>query len=99
MIPHDILNQILDHPPHDDDVEWDGDVIRIHSGSGSAQFRRHHYTRIDLNLSQGIVYFFTGTTIVLKLAIELRLQAITTPQSDKPTELERQQREGGNGLD
>lgn len=80
MIPHDILNQLLDHPPHDDDVEWNGDIIRIHSGdNNSARFRRTNYTRIDFNLSQGIAYFFINNNLVLKLAIELTLHAITHP--------------------
>lgn len=97
MIPHDILNQLLDHPPHDEDVEWNGDLIRIHSGFGSAKFRRHTYTRIDINLSQGVVYFFTNSDIVLKLALEVRLATITTPTP--PSELEQQQMDGAEGLD
>lgn len=79
MKPHDILSQILDSPPHDDDVEWEGDIIRIHSGFSSARFRRHAYSRIDINLSQGIVYFIQDSTIVLKLALEIKLSTITAP--------------------
>ena len=74
MIPHDILSQIFGHPPEDDNITWNDDVIRVQSIS----FRRHHYSRADINLSQGIVYFFQGTQIVLKLAIEVQLKIITT---------------------
>jgi hypothetical protein len=73
MIPHDILSQIFDHPPEDDSITWNDDVIRVQSIS----FRRHHYTRADINLSQGIVYFFQGTQLVLKLALEVQLKTIT----------------------
>ena len=80
MIPYDILSQIFDHPPEDDNITWNDDVIRVQSIS----FRRHHYTRADINLSQGIVYFFQGTQIVLKLALEVQLKVIT--QASEPTD-------------
>jgi hypothetical protein len=80
MIPHDILSQIFDHPPEDDNITWSDDVIRVQSIS----FRRQLYTRADINLSQGIVYFFQGTQVVLKLAIEVQLKVITT--ASEPTD-------------
>jgi len=75
MIPHDILNQLFDNPPEEENITWNGDVILV----SNVRFRRHAYSRVDINLSQGIVYFFTGSSLVLKLAIELSLHAITQP--------------------
>ena len=93
MIPHDILNQLFDTPPDDDDIIWDSDVIRINN----AKFRRHLYTRVDINLSQGIVYFFTGSSLVLKLAIELSLRAITIPGVEEEPEEEEYTNAWNNG--
>jgi len=82
MIPHDILSQLFDHPPEDDNITWNDDVIRVQSIS----FHRHFYTRADINLSQGIVYFFSGSQLVLKLAMEVKLHPITTGQAESADE-------------
>jgi len=82
MIPHDILSQLFDHPPAEDSITWNDDVIRVQSIS----FHRHFYTRADVNLSQGIVYFFSGSQLVLKLAMEVKLHTITTGQAESPDE-------------
>lgn len=84
MIPHDILSQLFDHPPSDDNITWNDDVIRVQSIS----FHRHFYTRADINLSQGIVYFFSGSQLVLKLAMEVKLHTITTGQPESADEEE-----------
>jgi hypothetical protein len=76
MIPHDILTQLFDRPPSDDSITWDSDVIRITSPT----YQRRTYTRVDINLSQGIIYFFQSTAIIHKLAIQLTLVPITTAQ-------------------
>jgi len=82
MIPHDILSQLFDHPPEEPNITWNDDVIRVQSIS----FHRHFYTRADVNLSQGIVYFFSGSQLVLKLAMEVKLHTITTGQAESPDE-------------
>ncbi len=82
MIPHDILSQLFDHPPAEDSITWNDDVIRVQSIS----FHRHFYTRADINLSQGIVYFFSGSQLVLKLAMEVKLHPITTGQAERTDE-------------
>jgi len=82
MIPHDILSQLFDHPPEESNITWNDDVIRVQSIS----FHRHFYTRADVNLSQGIVYFFSGSQLVLKLAMEVKLHPITTGQPESADE-------------
>lgn len=74
MIPHDILSQIFDRPPEDDNITWNDDVIEVIN----ALFRRTHYSQVSLNLSQGVAYFYHDRTVVLKLAIEVQLKVITT---------------------